>query len=75
MIPTGIQVGLGVRPSTVHKFFSQGDYQAIRGIWEGEQALPGDPAHAAPQSPDGRLPAGQSPAQQEAVCPCVFPVP
>lgn len=27
MIPTGIQVGLGVRPSTVHKFFSQGDYQ------------------------------------------------
>ena len=23
--------------------FSQGDYQAIRGIWEGEQALPGDP--------------------------------
>lgn len=26
-IPTGIQVGLGVRPATVHKFFSQGDYQ------------------------------------------------
>ena len=26
-IPTGIQVGLGVRPTTVHKFFSQGDYQ------------------------------------------------
>ncbi|WP_136652240.1 manganese catalase family protein [Paracoccus aeridis] len=23
--------------------FSPGDYQAIRGIWEGEQALPGDP--------------------------------
>lgn len=26
-IPTGIQVGMGVRPTTVHKFFSQGDYQ------------------------------------------------
>ncbi len=26
-VPTGIQVGLGVRPTTVHKFFSQGDYQ------------------------------------------------
>ncbi len=26
-IPTGIQVGLGVRPTTVHKIFSQGDYQ------------------------------------------------
>ncbi len=26
-IPTGIQVGLGVRPTTVHKFFAQGDYQ------------------------------------------------
>ena len=26
-LPTGIQVGLGVRPTTVHKFFSQGDYQ------------------------------------------------
>ena len=26
-IPTGIQVGLGVRPTAVHKFFSQGDYQ------------------------------------------------
>ncbi|GFM37800.1 flagellar basal-body rod protein FlgG [Desulfovibrio psychrotolerans] len=26
-IPTGIQVGLGVRPTTVHKFFTQGDYQ------------------------------------------------
>ncbi|MDR1490633.1 MAG: flagellar basal-body rod protein FlgG [Desulfovibrio sp.] len=26
-IPTGIQVGMGVRPQTVHKFFSQGDYQ------------------------------------------------
>ncbi len=25
-IPTGIQVGLGVRPTTVHKFFTQGDY-------------------------------------------------
>ncbi len=23
--------------------FSNGDYQAIRGVWEGEQALPGDP--------------------------------
>jgi flagellar basal-body rod protein FlgG len=26
-LPTGIQVGMGVRPNTVHKFFSQGDYQ------------------------------------------------
>ncbi len=26
-LPTGIQVGMGVRPTTVHKFFSQGDYQ------------------------------------------------
>ncbi|GAB7078997.1 flagellar basal-body rod protein FlgG [Megalodesulfovibrio paquesii] len=26
-IPTGIQVGMGVRPTTVHKIFSQGDYQ------------------------------------------------
>jgi flagellar basal-body rod protein FlgG len=26
-IPTGIQVGMGVRPTTVHKDFSQGDYQ------------------------------------------------
>ncbi len=26
-IPTGIQVGMGVRPTTIHKFFSQGDYQ------------------------------------------------
>ncbi len=26
-IPTGMQVGMGVRPTTVHKFFSQGDYQ------------------------------------------------
>lgn len=27
VIPTGIEVGMGVRPTTVHKFFSQGDYQ------------------------------------------------
>lgn len=27
LIPTGMQVGMGVRPTTVHKFFSQGDYQ------------------------------------------------
>ena len=26
-LPTGIQVGMGVRPNTVHKFFTQGDYQ------------------------------------------------
>lgn len=26
-VPTGMQVGLGVRPSTVHKEFTQGDYQ------------------------------------------------
>ncbi len=27
LIPTGIEIGMGVRPTTVHKFFSQGDYQ------------------------------------------------
>ncbi|WP_027185739.1 flagellar basal-body rod protein FlgG [Desulfovibrio inopinatus] len=26
-IPTGLQVGMGVRPTTVHKFFTQGDLQ------------------------------------------------
>jgi len=26
-LPTGLQVGMGVRPTTVHKFFSQGDFQ------------------------------------------------
>jgi len=26
-IPTGLQVGLGVRPTAIHKMFSQGDYQ------------------------------------------------
>ena len=26
-LPVGIQVGLGVRPTAVHKFFSQGDFQ------------------------------------------------
>ena len=26
-IPTGMQVGMGVRPVTVHKFFAQGDFQ------------------------------------------------
>ncbi len=26
-VPVGLQVGMGVRPTTVHKFFSQGDYQ------------------------------------------------
>jgi len=26
-IPTGLQVGMGVRPTTVHKFFTQGDFQ------------------------------------------------
>lgn len=26
-IPVGIQVGMGVRPTAVHKFFTQGDYQ------------------------------------------------
>jgi flagellar basal-body rod protein FlgG len=26
-IPTGFQVGMGVRPTTVHKFFQQGDFQ------------------------------------------------
>lgn len=27
LIPVGIQVGMGVRPTAVHKFFSQGDFQ------------------------------------------------
>ncbi len=27
-IPTGMEVGMGVRPATVHKIFSQGDYQS-----------------------------------------------
>jgi len=27
-IPTGMQIGMGVRPVTVHKLFSQGDYQS-----------------------------------------------
>ena len=27
-IPTGMQIGMGVRPVTVHKMFSQGDYQS-----------------------------------------------
>ena len=27
-IPTGMQIGMGVRPVTVHKIFSQGDYQS-----------------------------------------------
>ena len=26
-LPTGIQIGMGVRPVTVHKFFTQGDFQ------------------------------------------------
>lgn len=26
-LPTGLQVGMGVKPTTVHKFFSQGDFQ------------------------------------------------
>lgn len=26
-IPTGLQVGMGVKPTTVHKFFTQGDFQ------------------------------------------------
>lgn len=26
-IPTGLQVGMGVRPVTVHKYFTQGDFQ------------------------------------------------
>ena len=25
--PTGMQIGMGVRPTTVHKFFAQGDFQ------------------------------------------------
>lgn len=28
LIPTGMQVGMGVKPTTVHKFFSQGDFQS-----------------------------------------------
>lgn len=27
LVPTGMQVGMGVKPTTVHKFFSQGDFQ------------------------------------------------
>lgn len=27
LLPVGIQVGMGVRPTAVHKFFSQGDFQ------------------------------------------------
>lgn len=27
LIPTGMQVGMGVKPTTVHKFFTQGDFQ------------------------------------------------
>ncbi len=27
MTPVGMQIGMGVRPVTVHKFFTQGDYQ------------------------------------------------
>ena len=27
LIPSGIQVGMGVKPTTVHKFFTQGDFQ------------------------------------------------
>jgi len=26
-LPTGLQVGMGVRPTTIHKFFTQGDFQ------------------------------------------------
>lgn len=26
-LPTGLQIGMGVRPTTVHKFFTQGDFQ------------------------------------------------
>lgn len=26
-LPTGMQIGMGVKPMTVHKFFSQGDFQ------------------------------------------------
>ncbi|WP_027187824.1 flagellar basal-body rod protein FlgG [Desulfovibrio cuneatus] len=52
-IPTGIQVGLGVRPTTVHKFFSQGDYQntsnpldmAIEGDGFFQVLVNGEPAY------------------------------
>ena len=27
LMPTGIQMGMGVRPTSVHKFFTQGDFQ------------------------------------------------
>lgn len=27
LVPSGIQVGMGVKPTTVHKFFTQGDFQ------------------------------------------------
>ncbi|ABB39952.1 flagellar basal-body rod protein FlgG [Oleidesulfovibrio alaskensis G20] len=52
-IPTGIQVGLGVRPTTVHKFFTQGDYSntgnpldlAIEGDGFFQVTVNGEPAY------------------------------
>lgn len=28
LVPTGLQVGMGVKPTTVHKFFTQGDFES-----------------------------------------------
>ncbi|MBU1003272.1 MAG: flagellar basal-body rod protein FlgG [Proteobacteria bacterium] len=40
LIPTGMQVGMGVKPTTVHKFFTQGDFEntgnALDMVVEGE---------------------------------------
>ncbi|BBD07913.1 flagellar basal-body rod protein FlgG [Desulfovibrio ferrophilus] len=40
LIPTGMQVGMGVKPTTVHKFFTQGDFEntgnALDLVVEGE---------------------------------------
>ena len=39
-IPVGLQVGMGVRPVAVHKFFSQGDFQNTGNTWD--VAIEGD---------------------------------
>ncbi len=39
-IPVGLQVGMGVRPVTVHKFFAQGDFQNTGNTWD--VAIEGD---------------------------------
>jgi len=39
-IPVGLQVGMGVRPVAVHKFFQQGDFQNTGNTWD--VAIEGD---------------------------------